>query len=190
MDNQQDNQNVPNDNDLEQTMPGMAPVEVEEKKSEAETPTESPLESSPQNSNAVWAGALAILLIVGAFVVFNNRDVVEVASNSKDNGSSSNSAAVLMAASNANIGDYLTDESGMTLYTKDGACTGVCLDNWPPYLYSGEGALGELGLIAREDTGGLQYTYNDNPLYYFVGDVNSGDVNGHGNNGWSVIRPN
>ena len=91
-------------------------------------------------------------------------------------------------------GDVLVDSEGMTLYMffKDenldnaSACNDDCLDKWTPMtLDEGEPALGEglsedlAGTIERTD-GSTQVTYNDWPLYTYVGDEQPGDTKGVG----------
>ena len=90
---------------------------------------------------------------------------------------------------------------GLTLYTFDNDepgvsnCEGDCLVNWPPLLVVsaddiplGEGLdPAEFGTITRDD-GALQVTYQDMPLYFFIGDEAPGDMNGDGlNDVWHII---
>jgi predicted lipoprotein with Yx(FWY)xxD motif len=98
------------------------------------------------------------------------------------------------------LGALLTDAQGWTLYifTRDrpgvSVCTGQCAVNWPPLTIEGDPVAppdlpGELGVIVRPD-GGRQVTYNGMPLYYFAGDAQPGDVNGHGVGGvWLIAQP-
>jgi predicted lipoprotein with Yx(FWY)xxD motif len=98
------------------------------------------------------------------------------------------------------LGALLTDAQGWTLYifTRDrpgvSMCTGQCVVNWPPLTSEGDPVAppdlpGELSVIARPD-GGRQVTYNGMPLYYFAGDAQPGDVNGHGVGGvWLIAQP-
>ena len=90
----------------------------------------------------------------------------------------------------------ITDAKGMTLYTyaKDTAntsnCTGVCLQNWPPFLEKGMTASlpTNLGTFKRTD-GSTQYTWKGMPLYYYIGDKKAGDVTGDGVGGiWHVAK--
>lgn len=92
---------------------------------------------------------------------------------------------------NREVGKYLADSKGMTLYyfKKDESgksnCAGECLDNWPPYMEKDfdvpEGfKKSDFGKIIREDTNSEQVTYKGYPLYYFVNDKQEGDVNGEG----------
>lgn len=92
----------------------------------------------------------------------------------------------------------LTDSKGMTLYyfTKDtptnSACTGACLQNWPPLLFTGAGTPtsssqlpGTLSLVTTAS--GQQVAYQGHLLYTFAGDNASGQTNGQGKFGvWFV----
>jgi predicted lipoprotein with Yx(FWY)xxD motif len=94
---------------------------------------------------------------------------------------------------------------GRTLYLFDAdkpnsgrsACTGDCLNDWPPVLVTGAtpkimGVTGTLGSIRAAD-GGKQLTIDGRPLYTFAGDRASGDVNGQAVNEfgahWWVAAP-
>ena len=89
------------------------------------------------------------------------------------------------------LGQFLTDAEGMTLYifTKDEADSGVsvcnddCAANWPPFYVENamlpEGVSGELTTITRDD-GTMQLAYNGMPLYLWVSDTAPGDVTGQG----------
>ncbi len=94
----------------------------------------------------------------------------------------------------------LTDASGMTLYylTQDTAttpaCTGGCLQTWPPLLgVAGQtprsgGISGTFSLLA--DATRPQVEYNGHLLYHFGGDAKPGDTNGEGIGGvWFVAAP-
>jgi predicted lipoprotein with Yx(FWY)xxD motif len=108
--------------------------------------------------------------------------------------------AAVQVAANATLGNILTDSAGMTLYVfkndTPGAsnCTGTCAQNWPALTIpagampiAGTGITGQMGVIQRSD-GTYQVTYNDMPLYRFIGDKQPGDANGQGllNGAWSV----
>jgi len=99
--------------------------------------------------------------------------------------------ATLSIGGNADLGEFLVGPDGMTLYTFGNDTPGVsncydqCAVNWPPLLVApgeepsaGEGVTGELGTIERTD-GGIQVTYNGQPLYYWINDVIPGDATGH-----------
>jgi predicted lipoprotein with Yx(FWY)xxD motif len=112
------------------------------------------------------------------------------------------SAAALNIKTKDGIGNYITDEKGMTLYLfkKDSpgksACgaAGGCLDKWPIFFAEKiEPAAGidaaAIGVITRDD-GKKQTTYKGSPLYYFIKDKDDDDVYGQGvNNVWFVVAP-
>ena len=109
-------------------------------------------------------------------------------------------AATVEIKAKEGIGNYLTDEKGMTLYLfkKDtagmSACAGPCVEKWP--LFSAEGVtvpdgvkIDDFSAITRED-GKKQTTYKGLPLYYFFKDKAAGDTLGQGvNNVWYVVAP-
>jgi predicted lipoprotein with Yx(FWY)xxD motif len=98
------------------------------------------------------------------------------------------------------IGSYLTDATGMTLYrfandeTGISKCTGECLVKWPPFYVDPAATVegveaSDLGTITRDD-GSEQTTYKGMPLYYFFGDNNPGDTKGNGvKDVWFVVSP-
>ncbi len=99
------------------------------------------------------------------------------------------------------LGPFLTDDKGMTLYlfsndtvAGESACYDKCAENWP-VLVAGEtmllpvGIQGTLGTIDRTD-GTKQVTYNDIPLYYWVNDAAAGDTTGQGvGDVWWIVAP-
>jgi predicted lipoprotein with Yx(FWY)xxD motif len=113
---------------------------------------------------------------------------------------SDSDATTLLVANDAKLGTILTDSKKMTLYiyTKDTPGTSVCYDqcavNWPPLIVTDpptapDGVTGKLGTTTRKD-GTLQVTYNDKPLYLFIGDTKAGDTTGQGvGNVWFIVNP-
>ncbi|QMU97620.1 hypothetical protein FVO59_10620 [Microbacterium esteraromaticum] len=111
------------------------------------------------------------------------------------------SGADVMVAETS-LGEVVVDGEGMTLYMFDkdtqggdtSACTGACLQNWPPLIAAGDepegdGVTGELATIETAD-GEKQVTLNGWPLYYFAGDSAAGDVKGQGvQDVWWVLSP-
>lgn len=122
----------------------------------------------------------------------------------------------LDVATHDTLGSYLVDANGRTLYIvvdeshEIVTCTGPCAAAWPPFtLESLDGAGGDamgmadeamgsidpdlVGTVARED-GTTQFTYAGHPLYYYVGDVNPGEVKCQAierDGGiWYVLSPN
>jgi predicted lipoprotein with Yx(FWY)xxD motif len=108
-------------------------------------------------------------------------------------------AATVMVATDPELGDYLVDGSGMTLYlfTQDDgtttACTGGCAENWPPIIAEGDPTGGDgidAALLGTAD--GIepnQVTYNGHLLYYFHEDTAPGDTNGVGLPDWFAVDP-
>jgi len=107
----------------------------------------------------------------------------------------------VMVASTPELGEFLTDTEGRTLYlfTKDtemgvSTCGGDCAANWPAYsaaepLTLPDGVEGELTLVDTPD-GAKTVAYNGIPLYYFAGDTEAGQTNGQGVGGvWWVVKP-
>jgi len=88
----------------------------------------------------------------------------------------------------AGIQNYLVDDRGNTLYffTQDEGttsnCEGNCLVNWPafstdnnelPSFFDAD----QFDVTAGND-GSNQVTFDDRPMYFFINDVQRGDVNG------------
>ena len=106
----------------------------------------------------------------------------------------------VMTADDPELGTFLTDPEGMTLYlfTKDepgvSNCYDQCEENWPVFtaeepLTLPESVPGELTLIERTD-GSTQVAYNGWPLYYWVDDTAPGDTTGQGvGDVWYVVNP-
>ena len=109
-------------------------------------------------------------------------------------------AATVGVSEEPELGTYLTDPEGMTLYlyTEDepnvSVCYDQCAENWPPFtaeqpLTLPEGVPGDLALTTRTD-GTEHVTYNGQPLYYWVQDQAPGDTTGHGvGEVWYVVNP-
>jgi predicted lipoprotein with Yx(FWY)xxD motif len=99
----------------------------------------------------------------------------------------------------SSLGPILTDQSGRTLYAfvndKGGtsSCTGECIATWPALASSKPATAGpgtDRSLLSQTTRaeGTAQATYGNWPLYYYVGDVGPGDVDGQGVDGaWFVV---
>jgi predicted lipoprotein with Yx(FWY)xxD motif len=85
------------------------------------------------------------------------------------------------------FGRIVTDRRARTLYvfTRDGRgksrCYGACAKAWPPLLVGrapeGSGRVRDRLIGATRRRGGrLQATYRGRPLYYYVGDVDPGEI--------------
>ena len=105
----------------------------------------------------------------------------------------------IQVAHKADLGVFLTDGSGKTLYytTNDTAgtstCTGTCLTLWPAFSADPVSAPSflnstDFSVVTRAD-GIKQTAFKKRPLYSFAGDGNPGDVNGQGASGiWYVVN--
>jgi predicted lipoprotein with Yx(FWY)xxD motif len=110
----------------------------------------------------------------------------------------------LQVIANTQIGPYVSDSSGMTLYRfdKDTAkpsksnCTGDCATTWPPLLVKSPGDIYTVGLDAKtvgyveRPDGTCQVTIAGWPIYYFSKDQQPGDIKGQGVGGtWFAVNP-
>jgi len=90
----------------------------------------------------------------------------------------------------------LSDKDQFTLYTFDvdtdgvSNCAGECVENWPPYIaMENDAEVGGFTKIMRDD-GNMQWAYNNQPLYFFIGDTEKGDATGDGlGDVWHIISP-
>lgn len=109
-------------------------------------------------------------------------------------------SSMILLGENEDLGSFLTDKRGMTLYTSTNDKPGItnchdeCTDTWKVLwtkgsIAFGEGVNGELGIIERTD-GPWQVTYNNQPLYFYTEDKQPGDTNGNGvDDVWFVAKP-
>lgn len=113
----------------------------------------------------------------------------------------SDAGASLNVAEDDQLGAFLVDEAGLSLYVflndEPGTsnCYDACAATWPPLIVDGEPVAGDdvdsalLGTTLRDD-GSAQVTYNGWPLYYFAGDAAPGDLAGQNiNQIWFVMAP-
>ncbi|MFI7608691.1 hypothetical protein ACIBTV_26580 [Micromonospora sp. NPDC049366] len=110
----------------------------------------------------------------------------------------------LNGTASADIGTYVADGQGRTLYRfdKDTAkpsksnCNGDCAKAWPPLLVKSPGQIYPSGInpklvgyVERAD-GTCQVTIGGWPVYLFAKDTKPGDINGQGVGGtWFAISP-
>ncbi|MER5502286.1 hypothetical protein ABT096_34560 [Streptomyces sp. NPDC002561] len=99
------------------------------------------------------------------------------------------------------LGSILVDGRGRTLYafTKDkeatSNCDAECIAVWPALTSpspatAGKGVEKSLLREAKRSGGAVHVTYGGWPLYYYVGDMVPGDVNGQGLDGeWFAVSP-
>ncbi|UGY90331.1 SCO0930 family lipoprotein [Streptomyces gobiensis] len=110
--------------------------------------------------------------------------------------------AELSAVEDPELGSIVTDAQGRTLYRfdKDSAwpmksnCTGACLETWKPAKMVDKNSVS--GVAAKDviefnrPDGTKQLTIDCWPLYWYTGDEEPGDTNGHGVGGtWHAVTP-
>jgi len=107
----------------------------------------------------------------------------------------------IMTAKTADLGNFLVDGQGKTLYcfTKDapGVSTtmGQVAVNWPAFyaekiVVPANLDATDFGMITRAD-GMMQTTFKGAPLYYFIKDMATGDIKGQNvNSVWFVVNVN
>jgi predicted lipoprotein with Yx(FWY)xxD motif len=153
------------------------------------------------NKKLVIGLAALTLGIVGFSGCAPNQPATDAPSPPETSESPSASDADL-AVANTSLGDIVVDGTGMTVYIFDkdtansgtSACSGDCLDAWPPVTPTSEspavdGVTGEVSTITRED-GTIQITLGGLPLYTYTPDEAAGDVTGQGVGGvWWVVSP-
>ncbi|MER7440371.1 hypothetical protein [Micromonospora avicenniae] len=120
-----------------------------------------------------------------------------------DKGKGSN-IVQLNGTASADIGTYVADGKGMTLYRfdKDTAkpsksnCNGDCAKTWPPLLIKSPGQIYPsgvnpqlVGYVERAD-GTCQVTIAGWPVYLFAKDTKPGEIKGQGVGGtWFAVSP-
>ena len=146
------------------------------------------MQKNRQNRKSAHGAALARW--VGAIVAVGGISLSALAST----GAGAASAVTVSSTENAKLGTILV--SGKTLYTlKPGstACTSACLKIWPALALpagvtkakAGSGvSASKLGTVKRN--GVVQVTYGGKPLYHFVGDTATGQVNGDVTDTWGT----
>ncbi|MDD1679941.1 MAG: hypothetical protein LUO93_12255 [Methanomicrobiales archaeon] len=100
---------------------------------------------------------------------------------------------------NTNVGTYLADGMGKTLYvfrndmTGMSACTGTCIQTWPVFLSTNvivpSGLTGSDFAVIQRTDGTSQSIHKGMPLYYYSGDSNPGDTRGQGIGGVWFVAP-
>jgi len=146
------------------------------------------------------AGAATLMLIAAACSSAGSSASASVPGTSATPTTGAAHALTVGMTNDSTLGTYLTGQNGLTLYIfladspNVSACTSSqCLANWSPLAVSSgatitgpTGATGTWATITRSD-GIVQVTYNQQPLYYYMGDAAAGDTKGQGtNNKWYV----
>ncbi|MFQ5684708.1 MAG: hypothetical protein ACE5HC_15745 [Candidatus Binatia bacterium] len=104
----------------------------------------------------------------------------------------------LKTATDRQLGTFLVDPKGMTLYLFDNDkvpgksnCYGGCAETWPPFVpkRGDPTPVAPLTIIIRTD-GSKQYAYKGRPLYTYVEDASVGSTEGQGlGDRWWVVKP-
>ncbi len=140
----------------------------------------------------VMEGPFQILIQVSNHGEMGETEVGSMDDTTDEEATDDDSAEVDMGAMGSvnigqdDMGDFLTDAEGRTLYTFSGSDDGMTdAEGWEAVEAGEEDTVGEglddsmLGTVDRED-GTSQLTYNGYPLYRYSGDAASGDTGGQG----------
>ncbi|PRY12006.1 putative lipoprotein with Yx(FWY)xxD motif [Pontibacter ummariensis] len=162
-------------------------------------------------SSFIWLNLVFLMLLSILMAGCNQAEVaetetiaVEAAEPAVEEVAVTADEARLEVESAENLGEYLTDGSGRSLYIfladspMESTCYDACAEAWPPFTSEGMPAAGpevdvsKVGTIERND-GTTQVTYAGWPLYYYVKDQGSGqrtgqDIKDHGAE-WYLISP-
>ncbi len=130
-------------------------------------------------------------VVIGALVLSACSSSASNPSSTVAAGSSSglSTQSYTLGVKNTSYGKIIVDHNSMTLYmlTADtpagSACTGACLNIWPPVLYTSTLNLQaplkkSLVTTITLASGAKQIVYNGHPLYRYSGDTKIGQFNG------------
>lgn len=176
-----------------QAAPGSAPadrVAIEESSAPAEEADEEPVPEPTVAKTQKW---------VKIFSGPSDKDITP-----PESITSGSKTVELNATENDEIGTYVADGAGRTLYRFDeddnkppkATCNGDCAKAWPPLIITSPGKIfpkgldpETLGYVERAD-GTCQVTINGWPVYYFAKDTEPGDIKGQGVGGtWFAVAP-
>lgn len=157
--------------------------------------------------------AVLILVIVAVLGFVYLRKPPQVAQNNNAVATSTASDPkyiIVKSAESPVFGKYLTDPKGMTLYVNsddrqfDSNCNAECVEKWPIYEYNNINLIyvtdelsKRMGSTMRDKDGNKysgwsQYSYYGQPLYYYIGDKNPGEINGITaediGSKWSIVK--
>jgi predicted lipoprotein with Yx(FWY)xxD motif len=139
------------------------------------------------------------ILLAAAALVTGVAGCAKAAAPAAHQDNNKDQPVVRVEVAQSSLGPILTDQNGRTLYAfvndKNGTstCTGDCIATWPALASrqtptAGTGADRALLSQTTRAEGTAQATYGNWPLYYYVGDVGPGDVDGQGVDGtWFVV---
>jgi predicted lipoprotein with Yx(FWY)xxD motif len=118
-------------------------------------------------------------------------------------GTNASTTYTVMTSSSGQLGTYLVDGNGVTLYnfttdSKDtSSCSGACVNVWPVFYASSINVPSDLNAsdftsFTRSD-GSMQTAYKGMPLYYYAADTSPGQATGQGlyqfGGYWYVVPP-
>lgn len=150
------------------------------------------------NKNILIGVGVVVVVIIGWYVLMQpapTSDVSDVATGTPSTVAETPATTtsdyhdnIYLTRTSTTTGAYMTDFSGMTLYTFDkdtsgtSTCTtAACTTLWKPYT-SGATAEGmmpaNITVITRAD-GSQQFAWKGKPLYYYTKDQNPGDMLGN-----------
>jgi predicted lipoprotein with Yx(FWY)xxD motif len=148
--------------------------------------------------------AVAVVVLAVAGCGSSSDDVKAGPPAASANVSTPGGAAATVGVDSGDLGNYLVDSQGRTLYLfekdkgMESTCSGACAQAWPPSTTNGRPKAGSdvdralLGTTTRSD-GKSQLTYNGHPLYRYAGDRAPGDTKGQDltqfGGGWYVVSP-
>jgi len=133
--------------------------------------------------------AALVIAAIAAFVVATNGGATKTPSASASASASSSSVSL----EHTSLGSVLVDVNGRTLYLFEGDRPNVSTLSaagraiWPPFTAKAKPAAKAgvnaalIGMIPGSGGAG-QVTYNGHPLYYYVGDQQTGQTTGQGLN--------
>jgi predicted lipoprotein with Yx(FWY)xxD motif len=145
--------------------------------------------------SAYLIGILAIVMLMATACTYTSSSTPSPGSTA-----SSMDSYTISTMSKTDLGEYLVDGKGMTLYyfTKDSVgksnASDAIIAIWPIFYAANVVVPSNLnapdfGTITRSD-GKMQTTYKGWPLYYYIKDQAPGDTIGQGvNNVWFVVNP-
>ena len=150
------------------------------------------------SKTSIWVWTVVIIIIIVGVIYW-----IWAANNSMNSSTTLNSGQAqntVQLASTSSLGSFLTDSKGRTLYyfANDAAnqsnCTGTCLTIWLPFYAPTISVPTNLNSTDFNQittaAGTNQTTYKGWPLYYYSGDVNSGDTKGQGIQNLWFVAPN
>jgi predicted lipoprotein with Yx(FWY)xxD motif len=145
------------------------------------------------------SSVLVAIALVLSMTACSNSNPKQASTPSATRSAAESTPGIEVRLEKSGIGMILTDQNGRTLYgftiDKGGksSCTDACIATWPALLSRRAATVGEgvdkamLSTVTHAE-GASQITYNNWPLYYYVGDVGPGDIDGQGiDNVWFAL---